>query len=138
MITATIDVRKGKGMAASRTVKEKDEVYDETLKRFSGIPSDLVSLANEEVKAKSVQEDRRVKRGEVFGDIIKGYMDAVEAGTEVPAILPKAKGDKSSEVGVWIRSEITERYAAFVAGLPHGNESEVLSAALRWRFGKRP
>lgn len=137
MTFATIDDMKDRRMAASRTVRGIDDTYDETLKRFSGIPADLVKLAAATAKDKSAQEGRRVKRGQVYGEILTSYMNAVEAGEETPAVLPKAKGDKASEVSVWIRSEITERFAAFVSGLEYGNESEVLSAALRWQFNKQ-
>jgi hypothetical protein len=138
MISGTIDGRKGRQMAASRTVTDGDETYDETLKRFSGIHADLVELVRVSADDLSSKESRRVKFGEIYGDILSRYMDAVEAGSEQPAVLPKAKGEHSSEVSVWIRSEITERFAAFVGALPYGNESEVLSAALRWYFGKKP
>ena len=120
-------------MAASRTVKEGDEQYEETLKRFSGIPVALTELAtNEVVEAIG----GKVKFGEVYGNVLTSYMDAVEAGKVKPAVLPRAKGGK--QVSVWIRSELAERFAAFVGTLEYGNESEVLSAALRWRYGVEP
>jgi hypothetical protein len=141
MIFATIDEWKGRGMASSRTVTEGDETYDETLKRFSGIPADLVELVVAESKDRAIQEGRRtksgIKRGKIYGEILTGYMDAVDAGTVIPTILSKAKPDKVVSVSIWIRPEIAERFTDFVQQLPNGNKSEVLSAALRWHFQKQ-
>lgn len=155
MISATIDDRKDRRMAASRKVTEDesrkagrrivtegDETYEETLKRFSGIPADLVALVVDESKDRAAREGKRpksgIKRGKVYGEILTGYMDAVEAGAVIPAVLSKAKRENVRSVSIWVRSEIAERFAPFVETLPYGNKSEVLSAALRWHFKKTP
>lgn len=130
MISEIID--EGQKRMASRTIGKGEDAYTETLKQFTGIPADVCAEMTDLIKRRKAEAGRRLKIGDVYGEALTAYMNAVEAGDEVADIKASAKGGNAVKLGVWLRDDIVDRFEAFVAGLGEGGESEALSAAVRW------
>lgn len=118
--------------SSPRTIGKGDNAYTETLKQFTGIPADVCSTMKDTIRERKASAVKRVKIGDVYGEALNSYMDAVESGQVQPDIKAQVRGDKAVSLGVWLRTETAERFEKFVIGLGEGGESEVLAAALRW------
>ena len=120
-----------------RTIGKGESAYTETLKQFTGIPADVCKAMKDRIKERKAAAEKRVKVGDVYGEAINGYMDAVEGGQVIPDIKAQARGENAVSVGVWFRTETAERFEKFVKGLGEGGESESLAAALRWFLARK-
>jgi hypothetical protein len=120
-----------------RTIGKGDDAYTETLKQFTGIHADVCKSMQDIIKQRKATAEKRVKIGDVYGEAVNGYMDAVESGQVVPDIKAQVRGENAVNVGVWFRTETAERFEKFVNGLGEGGESEVLAAALRWFIARK-
>jgi hypothetical protein len=116
--------------SSPRTIGKGEGAYTESLKQFTGVPTDVCTRMSAIIKNR--KEKARVKIGDVYGEALSLYMDAVESGQEKPDIKAQVRGENAVNVGVWIRTEIAERFEKFVLDLKEGGESECLAAALRW------